>query len=358
MNSKIISAGIIRAIAILTGIAVLLYGIYQLSTVITYLVLAGVVALIGRPMVGFLRRKLRFKNTLAVITTIFVILFILGGIVSSFIPLVVSQGKNLAGLDFNNLNQNLENFMLTIANSIGIEMPIFEATNILKLFDFQELSQVINGIVSFAGNLGMGLFSVIFIAFFFLKDGTKINRMLMSLVNKNYLEQTEKSIETIKNLLSRYFIGLLLQITVIFVFLTTILVIFGVSDAVVIAFLCALLNLIPYLGPLIGGVLISVLTMSSFIDADFMSVILPKTIYVLCGFLVVQLIDNLVSQPLIFSNSVKSNPLEIFLVILVCGTLFGIIGMVVAIPTYTVIKVVLNVFFTENRIIKILTKNL
>lgn len=358
MNSKIISAGIVRSVIILSIIVALLYGIYQIRTIITYIVVACVVALIGRPMVQFFRRKLRFKNMLAVITTILIILFVLGGVVSSFIPMLVSQAKNLSELDFNTINQNIEQFFITITDSIGIEAPIFEVTDILKIFNFEDISGLVNGIVSFAGNLGIGLFSVIFIAFFFLKDGTKIERMLMNLVNDNYAEQAQESVESIKNLLSRYFIGLLLQITIIFVILTTVLIIFGVKDAVVIAFLCALLNLIPYLGPLIGAVLVCIFTMSSFIGADFWSVILPKTIYVLCGALFAQFIDNFVSQPLIFSNSVKSSPLEIFLVILICGTLFGTIGMVIAIPVYTVIKVILKVFFAENQIIKILTRNM
>jgi predicted PurR-regulated permease PerM len=71
-----------------------------------------------------------------------------------------------------------------------------------------------------------------------------------------------------------------------------------------------------------------------------------------------QLVDNFLSQPLIFSKSVKSHPLEIFLIILCGGLLWGVTGMVVAIPLYTAIKVVLKVFFTENSQIKSWTKNL
>ena len=100
------------------------------------------------------------------------------------------------------------------------------------------------------------------------------------------------------------------------------------------------------------------LTMSSHIGADFSSVILPKAIYVSIGFVFGQLIDNFFSQPFIFSNSVKSHPLEIFLVIIVGGLLFGPLGMIAAIPTYTAVKVIAKEFFSENRIVKELTKNL
>jgi len=151
---------------------------------------------------------------------------------------------------------------------------------------------------------------------------------------------------------------LVFQITILFIIYTIVLAIFGIENAVVIAFLCALLNLIPYIGPLIGGVIMLFLSMSSNLGQDFQSVILPTTIYVMIGYAIAQLIDNFLSQPLIFSNSVKSHPLEIFLVIMIAGVLFGVTGMIVAIPTYTAIKVILKAFLADNKIVKSLTKDL
>ncbi len=143
-----------------------------------------------------------------------------------------------------------------------------------------------------------------------------------------------------------------------FVLYLTVLLIFGIENAFIIAFLCSVLNIIPYIGPLISSVLAAVLTMIGNLGSDFQTQILPTTLYVLIGFWIVQIIDNNISQPIIFSKSVKSHPLEIFLVILVSGFLFGIIGMVVAIPIYTILKVIAKEFFPENAIIKIITKNI
>ena len=134
--------------------------------------------------------------------------------------------------------------------------------------------------------------------------------------------------------------------------------VFNIENAFVIAFLCALLNLIPYVGPLIGVFLMMFLTMTSNIGADFSTVILPKTLYVLIGFTIGQIIDNIFSQPYIFSNSVKSHPLEIFIVILAGGTLLGTTGMIVAIPLYTSLKVILKEFLIDNKIVKSMTKNI
>jgi predicted PurR-regulated permease PerM len=217
---------------------------------------------------------------------------------------------------------------------------------------------LLNSIISGFGSFSIGLFSVLFIAFFLLKDSKLLEQGILTFVPSGNEGRSKKSMNTIKNLLSRYFLGLIFQILIIFIIYTIVLLIVGVDNAVVIAFLCALLNLIPYVGPLIGGILMMALTMTNFVGYDFQDVILPKTIYVMIGFAIGQLVDNFLSQPIIFSKSVKSHPLEIFLVILIAGILFGIVGLIVAIPAYTAIKVILKEFLSENKIVKQLTKDL
>ena len=175
--------------------------------------------------------------------------------------------------------------------------------------------------------------------------------------NKNEL-RVKKSINKIKDLLSRYFVGLIFQILILFVIYTIVLLIFGINNAIVIAFLCALLNLIPYVGPLVSAFLMILLSMSSNLGENFSEVILPKTCYVMIGFVIAQLVDNFFSQPIIFSKSVKSHPLEIFLIIIIAGILFGIVGMIVAVPSYTALKVILKEFLAENKIVRSLTKDI
>lgn len=170
--------------------------------------------------------------------------------------------------------------------------------------------------------------------------------------------RSRRSWNKIKDLLSRYFVGLIFQILILFVIYTIVLLIFGIDNALVIAFLCALLNLVPYVGPLVSGFLMLLLSMSSNLGESFSEVILPKTTYVMIGFIIAQLVDNFFSQPFIFSKSVKSHPLEIFLVIIIAGILFGIVGMIVAVPAYTAIKVILKEFLSEYKFVSKLTKGL
>ena len=116
--------------------------------------------------------------------------------------------------------------------------------------------------------------------------------------------------------------------------------------------------MIPYIGPLIGGFIMFILSMTSNIGQDFQTEILPTSLWILFFYLIAQLLDNLVSQPVIFSKTTKSHPLEIFLIIIICGILFGVIGMMVAVPCYTALKVILKEFLSENKIVKSLTKSL
>ena len=362
MNSKIISNGILRAVAIILGIALLLYFLNQISSVIIYIAIAGVISLIGRPIVLFLRNKLKFKNTLAVIATMLFFVGILFGLILLFIPLIAEQGHNLSLLDMHQLQTNIENLyneatLYLQSKGFNIENS-FEEMNVLSKLDFAAIPNFLNSLVSGLGSFSIGLFSVLFISFFFLKDSKLLENGIKTFIPDNKESRWQNSSNTIKDLLSRYFVGLIFQILILFVIYTVGLAIVGVKNFLVIAFLCALLNLIPYVGPVIGVALMIILTMTSNLGQSFSEVLLPKTIWVSVVFIIGQLVDNFFSQPFIFSKSVKSHPLEIFLVILIAGILFGVVGLIVAVPAYTAIKVILKEFLSENKIVKNLTKDL
>jgi len=325
------------------------------------MLIAGIVSLIGRPINQFLIQRLKLRAFLATSISILILLGLLISLFSLFVPLLVQQGENLSLLDVELLKGNIETLVKEISVYFQLDNRFwqeqFAVDNLFQNVNFGLLPELLNQTLELLGGFTIGLFSVVFILFFFLKDSHLQDRIILALVNDNVSDRVEKSIEKIKNLLSRYFLGLLLQISILLVIYSIVLAIFQVENAFIIAFLCALLNLIPYLGPIVGAVLMMLLTMSSFIGAEFSSVILPKTLYVMIGFSLGQLVDNFFSQPFIFSNSVKSHPLEIFIVILASGTLLGPVGMIIAIPLYTTLKVIGQEFLSENKIVKSLTKN-
>lgn len=360
MNSKTISNGILRALGIILALFVLGYFLFKIQSVIIYIIIAGVLSLIGRPLILFLIRKLKFPNTLAVITTMFLMLGLLTGLIVLFVPLILEQGRNLSLLEVDKLQANIQdvfNQINTYFSSKGIDI-LKELESMDFASQFKAIPNLFNDIIAALGSLSIGLISILFISFFFMKDSQLLKNGILTLIPNNTENRFSKSLETINDLLSRYFLGLIIQILILFIIYTIILLSFGISNAVVIAFLCALLNLIPYVGPLIGAVLMFILSMTSNIGLDFQEQILPTSLWILFCYGLAQILDNFVSQPIIFSKTTKSHPLEIFLVIVIGGLLFGIIGMITAVPIYTALKVILKEFLSENKIVKSLTKSL
>jgi len=362
MESKTITKGILKAVFVLFGIVVVAWFLYRIQSVLFYLAISAVVTLIGRPIILLLRERLKLKNIIAVLITMILIFGVFISLLFLFVPLIKQQSHNLSLLNIESLSGTLENLYAEIIvyfsnSNIDIERELSN-TNFFSSINFNFIPEFINSFVSALGSFSIGLFSVIFISFFLLKDIKLLENGILTFVPDDKVIRFENSLLKIKNLLSRYFIGLVLQILVLFIIYSFVLLLFGIDNAIVIAFLCALLNIIPYLGPLISFFLMIFLSMSSNLGQDFSTVILPTTIYIMIGFIIGQLIDNFLSQPLIFSNSVNSHPLEIFLVIVIAGLLFGVVGMIAAIPTYTVIKVISKEFLSENKIVRNLTKNL
>jgi predicted PurR-regulated permease PerM len=362
MTSKIIANGILRAIGVIVGIALLLFLIYKIQTVLVYLVVSLILTMIGNPIVGFLKRRLKFKNTLAVSVTMLFFSMLLIGFLLLFLPLIISQSESLSLFDTHSFNDDFNKLITHVdayLSNHNIDITkLYQKSNITSKLNFDFLPDILSSIIETISNIGVAIASIFFITFFFLKDKLVFLKLAKRILPDQHEEKVLNSIDKINYLLSRYFIGLLIQLFIVFVLYLIVLLIFGIENAFIIAFLCAILNIIPYIGPLIATGLAIILTMIGNLNADFTTHILPTTIYVTIGFCLVQILDNNVSQPIIFSNSVKSHPLEIFLVIVAAGFIFGVVGMILAIPVFTILKVISKEFLPENKVIQLLTKNI
>lgn len=360
--SKEIANGILRAIGVLALIFIVLLFVYKIQTILVYIIISIILTLIANPIVAFLRRKLKFSNTLSVVTTLILFLLFIIGLIMLFVPLIISQSDNLSLLDTHSIKVRsielygqVDNYLSN--RNIDID-KLLKESDISSKLNFSFLTDFFNFIINSISSFGIGLATTFFITFFFLKDKMLFLSGIRKILPDSNEDKILNSAKKTKFMLTRYFVGLIIQLTIILILYLIVLLIFGVQNAFVIAFLCAILNIIPYIGPLIGTVLAGILTMLSNINNDFQTETLPTTLYVMIGFMVVQIIDNNISSPIIFSKSVNSHPLEIFLVILIIGTLFGITGMIVAIPLYTILKIIGKEFFPENGIVKLLTKNI
>lgn len=362
VTSKTIAHGVIRALLIAAGLFILLWFLYKIQSVIVYLFVALIVSMIASPIVYFLKRRLKFPHTLAVVVTLVFLLSLLAGFIMMFVPLIVTQSENLSLLDTAKLEQDFNSLLNQINGYFSDHnidsQKLIKQANLTSKIDFNFIPNFINSLLGILSGFGIGLASVLFITFFFLKD-----RKLFTVAAKKVLPDAHEdkilnSFRKINYLLSRYFIGLIVQMLVLFILYLVVLLIFGVQNAFIIAFVAALLNIIPYIGPIIATVLVALLTMLGLMGPETQGEMLTTTLYVVIGFCVAQFIDNNFSAPLIFSNSVNSHPLEIFIVILASGFVFGVLGMIVAVPLYTVAKVVAKEFWPQNPVVKILTKDI
>ncbi|MDT0294367.1 AI-2E family transporter [Mesonia ostreae] len=362
MRAKTITVGILRALGVIVAILLFCVFIYMIQSVIVYIAIAAVISLVGRPIVRFLKYRLKIPNKLAVIIVLLMVSAIFVGIIALFIPIVVQQSENLGQIDFNAFKNDLNELNIQIKEYLGVQqidiIQGLQQTSFVQNFDLKVIPNFMNLIFGGLGTALIGIFSIIFISFFLLKDSKLMLNSILVFANRGDEGRFKRVFEKIKALLSRYFVGLVLQIFVLFILYSSLLMIYDVDNPIAIAFICAFLNIVPYLGPLVAGVLMMLFVISSNLGADFSSVILPKLAYVMSGYAIAQLIDNFINQPLIFGKSVKSHPLEIFLAILIAGLLFNIIGMIVAIPLYTALKVIAKEAFSEYKIVRNLTKDL
>lgn len=352
-------------------IAAIFFSWYFFS-VIVYVLVAAVISFIGRPIIDLLG-KVKFRghhlpNALKAAVTVLCLWLMFILFFSTVIPLAIREFQSLGNISVTNIVSQLEN-------------PIEDAGHFLKhyglldenedvneyitrqLSDLFNVGQLKNWFRTVAGTISdifVALFSITFILFFFLKDSRLFTGMVLAVVPSRYEEQARNALDSIQKLLIRYFVGLLLEVLGVMTLNTLGLTIIGFdfNHALVIGLVTGVLNVIPYIGPLIGicfGLAVGVVLN---LDMEFYHQMLPLLIYMTIAMLLTQLIDNVVFQPCIYGNSVHAHPLEIFLVILMAGSLAGIPGMILAIPSYTVLRVILKEFFNKYKLVKKLTQSL
>jgi predicted PurR-regulated permease PerM len=339
---------------IVLGLSVLIFLSWYFSNIFFYLVISGIIATILRPLTNYINNTQIFQVNIPRVLAVFIAFASFIGLIflfiSIFIPLIREQVDLLSNINYENLLakiskplENLEGFLIRYGlyeqPKGTILINIKDAiTTFIKEGGAYDIGRVINNFFSVAGSVTIGVIAVVFITFFLLYEKGLFRRTVLRLVPNKYFEVVITAFSKIEKLLSNYLIGLLVQMTAIFTIATIGLSVVGIKYAASIALFAAVANVIPYLGPIIGslfGIVVSISTLNMAGPNE----ILFAVIKILIVFAIVQLNDNLVFQPLIFSKSVKAHPLEIFIIIFVGATLGGIIGMIAAIPVYTVVRV-------------------
>ena len=350
---------------------------WYFKTVIIYILLAVVVSLISQPVMSLLQ-KVRIKGKKApdwilASFTLCIMLILFFVIITLIIPVVsgIVKGVSMSSIEHTarnisiplaEFNEYLRSTFPRLGDDFRIEFAVFN--ELKKFLDVSAFSSVIGSAASLASSIGIGLFSVVFISFFFIKDSQLFCKMVSAVVPDRLEENVAKALSDIGNLLTRYVSGVLIEMTGVAVinFIGLLLIArLGFNAAIGIAFLTGILNIIPYLGPLLGGAIGTILALvikySSAVPLGLDVSFMWFTVIVIAIFCFTQLVDNFPYQPLIYSTSIKSTPLEIFIVMLIAGHIGGPMGMIIAIPSYTVARVIAFRFFSNIKAIRRLNKD-
>ena len=343
----------------------------QFGSVVVYVLLAGVVSLIAKPLKMMLA-KIRIKGHRApdwflAILSILLILVIFCGIIAGLAPMVKEvisdvasvTGDTSLGAISSNLAELNAYLVKTFDLDPGFRIEVAILHQVKSLINVNIFGNVIGSVASALASFGIGLFSVVFIAFFFIRDEKLFSRIICALAPDRHEEEVAQSLSDVEHLLSRYFIGLIVEMSC--VGLIDFLGLWAIArlelgTAIGIGFMAGLLNIIPYVGPLLGGVLGTIIAMTirycgtgaCGLDIGFWGFLA----ILVAVFLLAQLVDNFILQPVIYSTSIQASPLEIFIVMLLAGTMGGILGMLTAIPAYTVVRVVAGRFFPQVKFIR------
>ncbi|MBI9054178.1 MAG: AI-2E family transporter [Bacteroidales bacterium] len=363
----------IRYLIVVLGIAFVGFILWFFKSIVAYILISAVLSLIGRRIVNFLNKiqykKFRIPNAISALITLALFWTIILLFFRVFIPLVATQASELSNIDADAVIENLSDPIekiegvfkkYNISSNGNQSMEQYLTDKFIELVNVSALSDFFSSIASVLGNIFIAAFSISFITFFFLKDKGLLYDGILLVVPDKYLENIKHILSSIKKLLTRYFTGIVIQVSGIIVLVSIGLIIVGVdfSNALVIGLVVGLMNVIPYIGPIIGAILGLILGLATNLDLNFYTELLPLLGFMSIVFIVVQVIDNILFQPLIYSSSVNAHPLEIFLVIMIAGSLFGITGMILAIPTYTILRVVAKEFFNNLKVVKKLTEKI
>ncbi len=359
----------VKAVLVIIGLIALIGALWYLRAILFYLLVAVVLTLIGRPLMNFLERVsirgFRLPPAVCALITIVIYLLVFVGFVSLFIPLVVQEIRILSQVRISevifSLQEPLKGFEHWLEENKLVEnisLPMIIQEQLAGVIRVGDIPSFFGTLVGKLGGIFITFFSIFFMTFFFLKDKHMVGNLVLEITPASAEERVMRVLTNTKHLLTRYFVGILLQVIGVMTVVGIGLSIVGIENAIVIGFIAGLINIVPYLGPVLGAVLAVVVGITTNLELDFYSGMLPLCGKILLVFIVVQLMDNFLFQPLIFSRSAKAHPLEIFIVILIGATLAGITGMILAVPGYIFIRIVAKEFLSEFRVVKTLTRGL
>lgn len=315
------------------GIAAAVYLAYLFIDIILMLAVSVLLTFIFHPFVCALEKK-GFSRGWAIFALLLTtsLLVFLG--IYFLIPVLSEQMTTLSeSMKHTNLKQTLTNFDRGISRFIPFVRPgtvysrieSFASTIIMDLLN--SMSFFLSSLLSLAAVLVI----VPFMTFFILRDNKTIVKGIINIVPNRYFEMSYSVIRQISVHLGRFVRGWLFDAFMVGLLSGIGLSLLGINNAIPIGIVAGIGHLIPYFGPIIGGIPAIIISVAQFGDFSM----LPKIVIMFLG---VYAVDNGLIQPNVFSKSVDMHPIIIIILIIAGSQIMGILGMLLAVPAATVIR--------------------
>ena len=361
---------ILRTTVGLIVAAAILFLVWYFSSVVIYILVSAVLAIMGRPLVNWIvqRRIGRFAvpRWAAASLTIVIMLAVFLSVMSLFIPLIFNKINEFAHLDFPTVLASVEepisHAQAYLQRMFALPETHFSLTDTIvdtlkQFINYNTINNTFTSIIGTALSALIAIFSIAFITFFFLKEDGLFYAMVKAMFPERLQQNVTRALDSITYLLSRYFTGILTESLILMVVISIAMILFGMKtdNALLVGLIMGVMNVIPYAGPLIGGIISACIG----IIAPIHGMTAIESFFLIgCILFCIKGFDDFVLQPTIYSERVKAHPLEVFLVILIAGYMAGILGMLLAIPSYTVLRVLAKEFFSEFSVVQKLTHNI
>ncbi len=326
---------------VLVAAALLAVGalVWYFSWLVFYLTVGGVLAYLMKPLVEGLRGV--GLPPVAAIAVTFVVVF--GGLillVAALAPFVIRQ---VGDLSQQLTLETITGAVQVVEDWLVVALPLYERGALAQgleetadaLFRDVNFTTTVGSVVNFFTSFVYAALIIPFVTFFFLKDGVLLQHSVLRWVPNRYFEITLTIWDQVGQTLGRYLRALVVQCTLVAAVASALLYLTGLNYALAVGLFAGLANSIPYFGPVVGFVAGTVVGIAQTGDLSMV-----PAVFVAMGF--TQLIDNLFFHPLIFSRAAQAHPLIILVVVLVGAQLGGIVGMLVAIPVATTLRVIVE----------------
>ena len=306
------------------------------NTIMIPFLLGGFLYYLTNPIVIFLEKECRINRIIGILLTLCVLFGSIVIVVVYLLPILINQLSSLINSS-QGIYGRLQDLVIELSKYPAFqELDIQQTIQQLNLSYIDILQNILNSVTNSVGSVLSALVSTVLIIImtpvfliYFLLDGHKFLPMLERTILKRDKLNISGLITNLNETISRYISGVSIDAFIIGLLAYIGYSVIGLKYALVFAIFSGLANLIPYVGPSIG--LIPMIISNLFTDPQ-------KMIIAVIYMLIIQQVDGNILYPRIVGGVMKVHPITILVLLLLSSNIYGVVGMIVAVPTYSILK--------------------